>query len=175
MVFPMNIVKPSTQSIVAAGGMLLALVGTFLTWWSIDRPDGVPAALWNSIEHGAAGVDYAKGVFVLILALLALALFVAGMFLMSFPPNIQMPLMGAPIFQAVLAVPALVLTLVGFLSSGMGLPVGLGMDVDASRGIGLWLTLVGVLVWLVVTAMQAKPLLEAAKAMKAAANEQPAG
>lgn len=154
----MTITKPSTLSLVAAGAMLLAFIGTLLPWWRIELIGTV----------GIAGTDYSKGVLVLLLSLLALALFVATLFIAAFPENIQMPLLGTPIFQAALAVPALLLTLVGFIDSGTA------NLVDASRGIGLFLTLIGVVVWGGVTAVQAKPLLEAAQAMKAAPAAPPA-
>ncbi len=153
----MNMNKPSTQQIVAGVGMLLAFLGTFFTWWSLDIPKGTPAF---GFDVSASGTDYTKGVFVLILALLAIALLVLSLMPSLFPENIQMALLGAPLVQLGLGALAFLLTFIGLFSSGMG-------GLDASRGFGLWLCLIGTLVWLVVTALQSKEILAMAQAMKA--------
>ncbi len=170
----MTLTKPSNQTIVAAVAMAVTFLGTLLTWWSVSVKYTGPLeleGLAGQTSTSGQGVDYTKGVFVLVLALLALVLFALGLAMSAFPPNVQMGLMAAPLAQCVLGAIALLLTIIGFFSSGTGAASAVamaGISVDVSRGFGLWLTLIGALVWVIVTAIQSKALIDMGKAMKAA-------
>lgn len=167
----MNITKPNTMQLASGVGILLAFVGTFLTWWKLDvggELEKMAKAAGGSL--GYSGLDYTKGVFVLIFAILAIVVFVATLVPTAFPENVQLYLLGAPVVLFALGVLAFLLTLIGFFSAGdIGTAADLlGDEGDSKRGLGLFITLIGTLVWVGVTAVQTKQILAMAQAMKAA-------
>lgn len=160
----MTITKPNTQSIVVGVAILVAFISSFLSWATLGPFSA------DLFDFGG------KGTLFFILTLVALALWVATLFIQAFPPNVQMPLMGAPIFLAGLGIVTLLFGVLCFFDSAFGTQKVMGTTIEgADRGFGLWLGLLAVIVWTVVSAIQAKPLLEAAKAMKAAQTPPPAG
>lgn len=165
----MTITKPNTQSIVVGVAIFVTFVSAFLSWISIDLPK--TSLMMGADTSGNLFDVGGQGTFLFILVLLALALWIAVLFIQAFPPNVQMPLMGAPIFLAILGVLSLLFWVFVAIDGDYG-NLGLGISVD--RGYGLWIGLVAILVWTVVSAIQAKPLLEMAKAMKDAQKQPPA-
>lgn len=146
----MNITKPTTLQSIAGAAIVVTLVSTLLAWATLDLK-GAPSV--QGIEFGRAKV-------VLALAIVALVLWLcATLALQAFPPTVQLPLMGAPVVLLLLGLVALLLVVLQFFDNGYEI---------VDRGVGLYLALVATLVWVIVTAVQTKQILDMAKAMKAA-------
>lgn len=146
----MTITKPNTLQSIAGAAIVVTLISTLLAWATFDAK-GAP-----SIQ----GTDIGRAKVVLALAVVALILWLCStVLLQAFPPNAQLPLMGAPVILAVLGLIALLLVVIQFFDSGYDI---------VDRGFGLFLALVATLAWVAATAVQTKQILDMAKAMKAA-------
>lgn len=167
--------KISAKQGMVLGGIILAFIGTFLTWASLDASKDVIKGIESfGGETSASGLEFGAGKFILFLAIVALVLFAASTQLALFPEKVQLALMGAPIIYAILGILAVLALLINTVSGdNYGSANVLGETLSSERSFGLWLTWIGALLWTVVSVMEAIPLIKMAQAMKASQQTPP--
>lgn len=136
-----SVTAPAYWASVAFG--LLAFIGAFLTWASVT----VSANMFgqsSSQTETVSGLDADDGIFTLILGLLAAGLALAALFAAAQLPILRLAAAVASVVAGVI-ITAIALWDIIDIANIAGdieetLP-GMGMNVDAGSGFGLWLTL----------------------------------
>ena len=137
--------KLGTSDILVGAGLILALIDTFLPWYSASfNCNGIPGCAGLSTSASSNGFNYWSGVLFFIVVLLGLAFWL----LRTFAPTVnlpQMPLTDAVIYMVVGVFLALMAVI--YLIATPGGASGPGYSVGAS--FGLW---IGIIVGVAVAA-----------------------